>query len=56
MRKFRVGIIGLGTVGKGIYEILRSTNDLHPIIKDIEIARIAVKNINKSRNIDLDRN
>ena len=56
MRKFRVGIIGLGTVGKGIYEILRSTNDLHPIIKDIEIARIAVKNINKNRNIDLDKN
>ena len=31
MQKCKIGIIGFGTVGKGIYKILNSTNDLHPI-------------------------
>ena len=51
MQKCKIGIIGFGTVGKGIYKILNSTNDLHPILKDIEIVGIAVKNINKKSGI-----
>ncbi len=54
MVKCKVGIIGFGTVGKGIYRILKSKNDVHPILKDIEIVGIAVKNINKNRNIELE--
>ena len=53
MSKFRVGIVGFGTVGKGIYKILKSNNDLHPIIKEIEITKVAVKNIGKKRDIAL---
>ena len=49
MSKLRVGIVGFGTVGKGIYKILKSNNDLHPILKEIEIAKIVIKNINKKR-------
>ena len=45
MRKFKIGIIGFGTVGRGIYEILKSANDVHPILKDIEIAKILFKSI-----------
>ncbi len=56
MHKCKIGIIGLGTVGKGIYKILESNNDLHPILKDIEILGIAVKNINKKRDIELGNN
>ena len=56
MQKCKIGIIGFGTVGKGIYKILKSTNDLHPILKDIEIVGIAVKNINKKRDIKLENN
>ena len=56
MRKCKIGIIGFGTVGKGIYKILKSKNDLHPILKDIEIKKIAVKNINKKRDIPLENN
>ena len=56
MQKCKIGIIGFGTVGKGIYKILKSTNDLHPILKDIEIVGIAVKNINKKRDIELENN
>ena len=56
MQKCKIGIIGFGTVGKGIYKILKSKNDLHPILKDIEIVGIAVKNINKKRDIELENN
>ncbi len=56
MRKCKIGIIGFGTVGKGVYRILKSKNDIHPILKDIEIVGIAVKNINKKRDIELENN
>ena len=56
MRKCKIGIIGFGTVGQGIYRILNSTNDVNPILKDIEIVGIAVKNINKKRDIELENN
>ncbi len=56
MRKCKIGIIGFGTVGKGIYRILKSKNDFHPILKEIEILGIAVKNINKKRDIELENN
>ena len=47
MRKCRIGVIGFGTVGSGIYKILSSEVDTHPILKEIEIAKIAVKDLNK---------
>ena len=55
MRKCKIGIIGFGTVGKGIYRILKSKNDYHPILNNIEIVGIAVKNINKKRGIELEK-
>ncbi len=42
MRKCKIGIVGFGTVGSGIYKILRSQVDSHPILKEIEIVKIAV--------------
>ena len=56
MRKCKIGIIGFGTVGKGIYRILNSKSNVHPILKEIEIVGIAVKNINKKRDIELENN
>ena len=54
MRKCKIGIVGFGTVGSGIYKILSSEVDSHPILKEIEIVKIAVKDINKKREIELD--
>ena len=54
MRKCKIGIIGFGTVGKGIYRILNTKNDSHPILNEIEIIGVAVKNINKKRDIDFE--
>lgn len=46
MSKLRVGLIGFGTVGTGVYKSLADFNN-------IEIAKIAVKNINKPRAVDI---
>ena len=56
MRKCKIGIVGFGTVGSGIYKILSSEVDSHPILKEIEIVKIAVKDLNKKRDIQLDNN
>ena len=46
MSKLRVGLIGFGTVGSGVYKSLSSFDN-------VEIVKIAVKNINKPRSIEL---
>ena len=56
MKKCKIGIIGFGTVGKGIYKIFKSNDDLHPILKEIEIVKIAVKDVNKKRGIVVEKN
>lgn len=46
MNKLRIGIIGLGTVGCGVYKTLQNN-------ENIEIIKIAVKNLNKQRGVDV---
>lgn len=49
MSKIKLGLIGLGTVSGGVFKVLKN-------FPDVEITKIAVKNIDKPRNIDgLDR-
>lgn len=45
MKALKVGIIGFGTVGTGVYKVLQDFDN-------IQIKKIAVKNINKKRNIE----
>ena len=45
MSKLRIGIIGFGTVGVGVYKTLKN-------FPDVEIVKIAVKNINKKRSVE----
>ena len=56
MRRCKIGIVGFGTVGSGIYKILSSEVDSHPILKEIEIVKIAVKDLSKKRDIEVDNN
>ena len=44
-RKIKIGLIGLGTVGSGVYKTLKE-------YANFEFVKIGVKNINKPRNID----
>ncbi|MBQ7126125.1 homoserine dehydrogenase, partial [bacterium] len=46
MDKIKIGLIGLGTVGVGVYKSLQQ-------FENIEIVKIAVKNINKPRPINV---
>ena len=43
-KKIKIGLIGLGTVGSGVYKTLGTFNN-------IEVVKIAVKNKNKKRDI-----
>lgn len=43
--KIKIGLIGLGTVGSGVFKTLKN-------FENTEIVQIAVKNINKPRNIE----
>lgn len=45
MKALKVGIIGFGTVGTGVYKLLQN-------FPEIQIVKIAVKNINKKRDIE----
>lgn len=54
MKKVKIGIIGIGTVGSGVVKLL---NDNKQVIKErtncqIEISSILVKDINKKRDIN----
>ncbi len=46
MTKLKIGLIGLGTVGTGVYKTLQD-------IDNVEIVKIAVKNINKPRSVNV---
>ena len=56
MNKCKLGLIGFGTVGKGVYKILKSRKDNHPILKEIEIVKIVVKDLLKKRDLNIDMN
>ncbi len=45
MKKTKIGLIGLGTVGSGVFKTLKN-------FPDVEVVKIAVKNILKPRNIE----
>lgn len=46
MDKLKIGLIGLGTVGTGVYKTLADFDN-------VEIVKIAVKNINKPRAVEV---
>jgi homoserine dehydrogenase len=46
MEKLKVGLIGLGTVGSGVYKSLQEFDN-------VEITKIAVRNINKPRSVEV---
>lgn len=55
MKKVRIALLGLGNVGKGVWNILNFNREA--IMKrsgyDIEIAKILVRDINKKRTVDV---
>lgn len=48
-----VGMLGLGTVGAGVATILTSPNGRHPLVAELALRRVAVRDMQRSRPVDL---
>ncbi len=53
-QRIDIGLLGLGTVGTGVANIINSPKGRHPLVSSINIARIAVKDLNRPRSIEID--
>lgn len=50
---FKIGLLGLGTVGTGTAEILLHPEGRHHLLQEIEIEKVGVKSIDKPRQVEL---
>ena len=51
--KIGVGLLGLGTVGGGVASILLNPQERHPLVKDLYLVRVAVRDLQRSRPVEL---
>ena len=51
-----IGLLGLGTVGAGVASILQTPEGRHPLIADLDLVHVAVRDRNRTRPIALDEN
>ena len=51
MKKVGIGLLGLGTVGQGVANIISNPIDRHPLVGELEIVGIAVRNLKKKRDL-----
>ncbi|PSB17701.1 homoserine dehydrogenase [filamentous cyanobacterium CCP2] len=50
---FKVGLLGLGTVGTGTADILLNPTQRHPLLKELEIHRVGVRSLDKPRTVNI---
>ena len=50
---FKIGLLGLGTVGTGTAEILLNPSGRHPLLQEIKIQRVGVRSLSKPRKVKL---
>ena len=50
---FKIGLLGLGTVGTGTAQILLDPSGRNPLVEELEIYRIGVRNPEKTRPVPL---
>lgn len=50
---YKIGLLGLGTVGTGVARIFADQVGRHPLLPALEIARVGVRSLAKSRNVAL---
>ena len=48
-----IGLLGLGTVGAGVADILLSPQGRHPLVTDLQLRQVAVRDLNRPRPIPL---
>lgn len=52
---FKIGLLGLGTVGAGTAEILLSPEGRHPLVQELEIYRVGVRDLSKPRDVQISK-
>ncbi len=50
---FKIGLLGLGTVGTGTVDILLNPAQRHPLVQELEIYRVGVRSLDKPRATNL---
>ena len=53
-QKIGIGLLGLGTVGTGVANIINSPEGRNPLVSNIKIARVAVRDPNRIRSIKIE--
>ena len=48
-----IGLLGLGTVGAGVAAILATPAGRHPLVGELELRRVAVRDLNRPRTLEL---
>jgi len=48
-----IGLLGLGTVGAGVAQILQTPDGRHPLLRDLELRQVAVRNLDRPRPVEL---
>jgi homoserine dehydrogenase len=48
---YKIGLLGLGTVGTGTAEILLNPEGRHPLLQELEIYRVGAKSLDKPRQV-----
>ena len=48
-----IGLLGLGTVGAGVAEILLNPQGRHPLVGQLALKRVAVRDLNRPRPVEL---
>ncbi|MCX5949396.1 MAG: homoserine dehydrogenase [Cyanobacteria bacterium] len=48
-----IGLLGLGTVGAGVAAILANPEGRHPLVAELELRRVAVRDLSRPRPVEL---
>ncbi len=48
-----IGLLGLGTVGAGVAAILAQPEGRHPLVADLELRRVAVRDLSRPRPVEI---
>lgn len=49
---FKVGLLGLGTVGTGVAQIFQDKLGRHPLLQEVELYRVGVRSLEKARTVN----
>ncbi|WP_320674794.1 homoserine dehydrogenase [Prochlorococcus sp. MIT 1341] len=52
-KRIGIGLLGLGTVGTGVMNIMRNAAGRHPLVHQLDLVRVAVRDLKRERNVEV---